>query len=57
MECEPKRINASSFADNVSRSIFSVAINLSSKLRWLQARLFSNASRYSYPFQLLCLIN
>jgi hypothetical protein len=33
MECEPKRINASSFADNVSRSIFSVAINLSSKLR------------------------
>ncbi|MDO9162815.1 MAG: hypothetical protein Q7U43_10700, partial [Methylococcaceae bacterium] len=33
MECKPVPINASSFADNLSPARFSVAINLSPKLR------------------------
>jgi hypothetical protein len=33
MECKPARINASSFADNVSMRAFSFAVNLSWKLR------------------------
>ena len=48
MECEPARMNASSFADNVSTSTVSFAVNLSRKSRQMRARPISNASRSMY---------
>ena len=50
IKCKPAQLNASSLAANVSPTSPSVAVNLSWKSRRLQARLFSNASRYSYVF-------
>jgi len=47
MECKPTRLNASSFADNVSRQALSVAVNSSRKTRGMRARPFSIASRYT----------
>ncbi len=48
MECKPVPMNASSFADNLSPTVISVAIIVSSKLHRMRAQLFSNASRYTY---------
>ena len=48
MECEPTSINASTVAVNLSTGTFSFAVNSSRKLRRMQARPFSNASRYKY---------
>ena len=48
MKCKPPPSIASSFADSVSISAPSVAVNSSRKQRRMRARLFSNASRYMY---------
>jgi PAS domain S-box-containing protein len=48
MKCKPVRINASSFADNVSPTVISFAINVSPKQRQMRAQPISNASRYNY---------
>jgi hypothetical protein len=48
MKCKPVRINASSFADNVSPTVISFAINVSPKQRQMRAQPISNASRYRY---------
>lgn len=48
MKCEPPPSIASSFADSVSISAPSVAVNSSRKRRRMRARPFSNASRYNY---------
>jgi hypothetical protein len=48
MKCDPTSSNASSFAINVSRWLGLVSINVSQKWSGMRARVFSNASRYSY---------
>lgn len=48
MECEPAKINASSFAVNLSTSGLSVAVIVSRKIRQMRAQPFSNASYYNY---------
>ena len=50
MKCEPPPSIASSFADSVSISAPSVAVNSSRKRRRMRARPFSNASRYTYEY-------
>lgn len=50
MKCKPPPSIASSFADSVSISAPSVAVNSSRKQRRMRARLFSNASRYTYEY-------
>jgi hypothetical protein len=48
MECKHDRLNASTVTDNPGTRLRSVAVISSRKLRRLQARPVSNASRYSY---------
>ena len=51
MECEPERMNASSFANNVSTIIVSFAVIVSLKSHQMRARQVSNASRYTYVYR------
>ena len=47
IKCKPEPINASTVAVNLSTGRFSIAVNVSQKLRRMRAWAVSNASRYS----------